>query len=94
MPLVMSTTDDGRRVRAELPDVPFLRGMERSVRVVGKLAEAGGRPLHTGAFFDPPSESELARRWRERAAALDAPTALERGRIEGLAARLWHPDSR
>ncbi len=76
MPLVMSTTDDGRRVRAELPDVPFLRGMDRSVRVVGKLAEVGGRPLHTGAFLDPPSESELARRWRERAVGLNAPTAL------------------
>ena len=47
-----------------------------SLRVVTTLARAAARPLHAGAFFAPPADTEFARRWRARAAALDGPTAL------------------
>ena len=75
-PMVMSMTEHGRRVRDELPDVPFLRGTERTLKVVGKIAEAAMRPLHAGAFVVPLADNDLTRRWRARAASFAGPTAL------------------
>jgi acetyltransferase len=75
-PLLASTTDYGRAVRAKLPSVPVLRETERTLRVLKALADAGSRPLHAGAFLVPPSDADEARRWRARAAKFNAPTAL------------------
>ena len=85
-----SPTDYGRAVRAQMPHVPMLRGTERALRIVNTLARAAARPLHAGAFVAPPADTELARRWRARAAALDRPTALNEVEFEGAAARLRH----
>ncbi len=75
-PLLVSATEYGRSVRAELPDVPFLRETERTLRVVDALARAAARPIHAGPFVSPPADTEVARRWRNRARTLDRPTAL------------------
>jgi acyl-CoA synthetase (NDP forming) len=75
-PLLASPTDYGRSIREKIPHVPMLRGTDRALRIVSALARAGARPIHTGAFIAPPSDTEFVRRWRTRAAALDRPTAL------------------
>jgi acyl-CoA synthetase (NDP forming) len=75
-PFVLGTTAYGRTVRAEIPRVPIMRDIERTLRVMRTLAEAGMRPLASGPFFTPPADHELARTWRARAAGLTAPTAL------------------
>ena len=51
---------------------------------------ARGRSM-PAPFFAPPADTEFARRWRARAAALDGPTALNEVEFEGAAARLRHP---
>lgn len=75
-PLLASPTDYGRSVRERIPHVPMLRGTDRALRIVSTLARAAARPLHHGPFAVPPADTELVRRWRERAATLDRPTAL------------------
>ena len=75
-PLIGSTTSYGRKVRAQLPHVPILRGTERAIRVIHTLADAGTRTIHSGPFFAPPADSDVASIWRARAAIFDRPTAL------------------
>jgi acetyltransferase len=75
-PMLVAPTDYGRAVRAELPHVPVLRETERALRIVDKLARAAARPVHLGPFVAEPADTDFARRWRARAAALDRPTAL------------------
>jgi acetyltransferase len=75
-PLLASPTDYGRSVRERIPHVPMLRGTERALRIVTMLARAGARPLHSGAFVGPPADTDLVRHWRNRAATLARPTAL------------------
>ncbi len=75
-PLLASPTDYGRSVREQIPHVPMLRGTERALRIVNVLARAGTRPIPSGAIVAAPSQSDVARRWRARAATLDRPTAL------------------
>jgi acyl-CoA synthetase (NDP forming) len=75
-PLLLSATEYGRSVRAELAEVPILRETERSLRVMRALGSAATRPLHVGEFFASPADTEVARAWRARAAALAGPTAL------------------
>jgi acetyltransferase len=75
-PLLASPTDYGRSVREQIPHVPMLRGTDRALRIVNALATASARPLHAGDFLPPPADTDVARRWRARAATLDRPTAL------------------
>jgi acetyltransferase len=75
-PLLASPTDYGRSVRERIPHVPMLRGTERALRIVNMLACAAARPLHHGPFIAPPADIELVRQWRQRAATLAQPTAL------------------
>lgn len=75
-PLLASPTDYGRSVRERIPHVPMLRGTERALRIVNALARAGTRPILSGAIVPQPSQSDVAQRWRARAATLDRPTAL------------------
>jgi len=76
-PLIVSPTEYGRSVRAELPNVPLLRETERALRIVDTLARAAAHPVHSGPFFPAPADTALARRWRGRAAGLTGPTALD-----------------
>jgi acetyltransferase len=75
-PLLASPTDYGRAVRERIPHVPMLRGTDRALRIVSTLARAAARPLHSGPFVSPPADTELVRHWRQRAATLEQPTAL------------------
>jgi acetyltransferase len=75
-PLSAAMTDYGRSVRAQIADVPVMHETARTLRVVDALASAAARPLHDGPFFVPPADTELVRRWRGLATALDAATAL------------------
>jgi acetyltransferase len=74
-PFTISKTEYGRRVRAELPSVPFMRDTERTLRVIRALAEAGVRPGGTAPIASA-VEADIVRAWRERAAALKQSTAL------------------
>jgi acetyltransferase len=76
MPFTVSKTEFGRGVRAELADVPFLHGTECTLRVLRALADAGSRSIDLAPAPAIPADAELVRAWRERAAALDGPTAL------------------
>jgi acyl-CoA synthetase (NDP forming) len=75
-PLLVGTTDYGRGVRAQVLNVPVLRDTERTLRVIRALAEAGTRPLASGALFATPADTDLTRQWRTRATGLDGPVAL------------------
>ncbi|MCC6887585.1 MAG: acetate--CoA ligase family protein [Hyphomicrobiales bacterium] len=75
-PLPINPTVYGRTVRAELPQVPFLRQTERTLRVIDALAQAATRPIHSGPFATAPADNATARRWRSKAEKLDRPTAL------------------
>ncbi len=75
-PFFVGKTEFGRAVRNELAHVPFLRGTERTLRIMRALADAGGRPTEAALSPSPAAPGEVARAWRERAAALDRPTAL------------------
>ena len=46
---------------------------------------------HAGPFAAPPADTELARRWRARAATLDRPTALNEVESKALLGRVRHP---
>ncbi|MEA2938286.1 MAG: hypothetical protein QOC56_1790 [Alphaproteobacteria bacterium] len=75
-PFVTGATDYGRRVRAQISHVPMMRDIERTLRVIRALADTGTRPIHSGTFYAPPADTDLARQWRARAATLAGPTAL------------------
>jgi acetyltransferase len=75
-PVLVSPTEYGRSVRAEIPHVPMLRGTEQALRTVHTLSRAAARPLHSGAFFATPADTDFVRRWRARAASFARPTAL------------------
>jgi acetyltransferase len=75
-PLTLDLSECGRQVRDAMPHVPVLRETEKALRVVQAIGKAAACPLHAGDFFASPSRSELAQRWRQRAAGLAGPTAL------------------
>jgi acyl-CoA synthetase (NDP forming) len=75
-PLLGGMSDYGRRVRAQMPHVPVMREIEKTMRVIALLTEAGTRKLHRGPFVARPSDNEVARSWRARLAALPGRTAL------------------
>src|SRR5262249_25915601 len=88
-PLLVSKTDYGRTVRAQVPHVPILRETERALRVMRALAEAGCRPAQAGGFFAPPADTHIARTCRARQGPCASDCA-RRGRVQTPAARLWH----
>jgi acetyltransferase len=75
-PLTVGLTDYGRAVRAQIPDVPVMHEVERTLRIVTKLADTAARPLHVGPFLMPAVDTDFTRHWHERAAKLDRATAL------------------
>jgi len=76
-PFISGTTDYGRAVRAQIPHVPVMRDIERTLRIMRALAEAGMRPFRSDTGYpSPPPDSDLVRILRTRAAALTGPTAL------------------
>src|SRR5262245_2891403 len=70
-PFITSATEYGRTVRAQIPSVPMMRDIERTLRVVRALAQRRVR-----AERAPADENDLARVLRQRAAGLEKPTAL------------------
>jgi len=72
-PFITGATDYGRAVRAQIPSVPVMRDIERTLRVMRTLGAA--RRIRSDAL-PVPAESDLARILRTRAATLDQPTAL------------------
>jgi len=70
-PFITSATEYGRTVRAQIPSVPVMRDIERTLRIMRALAQRHVRPERPQA-----PESEFARILRQRAAGLDKPTAL------------------
>jgi acyl-CoA synthetase (NDP forming) len=70
-PFITSTTEYGRTVRAQIPSVPVMRDIERTLRVMRALAQRRVRPERA-----PAPENDVARILRQRAAGLDKPTAL------------------
>ncbi len=74
-PFITGATDYGRTVRAQIPSVPVMRDIERTLRIMRALAEAATR--HVRSDVSPASvDGELARILRTRAGALEGPTAL------------------
>jgi acyl-CoA synthetase (NDP forming) len=70
-PFITSTTEYGRAVRAQIPSVPMMRDIERTLRVMHALAQRRVRPER-----QPAVENDFARILRQRPAGLDKPTAL------------------
>jgi acyl-CoA synthetase (NDP forming) len=70
-PFITSATEYGRTVRAQIPSVPVMRDIERTLRVMRALAQRRVRPERP-----PAPENDVARILRQRAAGLDKPTAL------------------
>src|SRR5262245_3466154 len=70
-PFITSATEYGRTVRAQIPSVPVMRDIERTLRVVRALAQRRVRPERP-----PTPENDVTRILRQRAAGLDKPTAL------------------
>jgi acetyltransferase len=71
-PFITGATEYGRMVRAQIPSVPVMRDLERTLRVLRALAQSYRiRPKRPQA-----PESDVARILRQRAAQLDKPTAL------------------
>jgi acyl-CoA synthetase (NDP forming) len=71
-PFITSATEYGRVVRAQIPNVPVMRDLERTLRVLRALAQS-----HRIRPERPPApESDVARILRQHAAALEQPTAL------------------
>jgi acyl-CoA synthetase (NDP forming) len=71
-PFITGATEYGRMVRAQIPSVPVMRDLERTLRVLRALTQSHRvRPE-----CPPASESDVARILRQRAAQLDQPTAL------------------
>ena len=80
------------RCGREIPHVPILRGIERTLRV---MRRAGATPAPRRSDRRRSSrrrrDRDLRASWRARAAALDRSHRAQRGRIEVAAARLRHP---
>jgi acetyltransferase len=74
-PFITGVTKYGRAVRAEIPHVPVMRDIERTLRVMRALADAGTRRIRSEAISEP-ADGDVARLLRARAAALAEPTAL------------------
>jgi acyl-CoA synthetase (NDP forming) len=74
-PFITSATDYGRATRAQIPHVPVMRDIERTLRIMRALAEAGAQRL-SAEPLPAPADNDLARVLRTRAAALDGPAAL------------------
>jgi acetyltransferase len=74
-PFLTSPTEYGRATRAHIPHVPVMRDMERTLRIMRALAEAGARQVKAEPL-PAPADNDLVRILRKRAAALSAPTAL------------------
>jgi acetate---CoA ligase (ADP-forming) len=70
-PFITSTTEYGRTVRAQIPSVPVMRDIDRTLRIMRALSQRRVRPERPPAI-----ESDFARILRQRAAGLDKPTAL------------------
>jgi acetate---CoA ligase (ADP-forming) len=70
-PFITSATEYGRAVRAQIPSVPVMRDIERTLRVMRALTQRRVRPEHP-----PAPRNDVARILRQRAAGLDKPTAL------------------
>jgi acyl-CoA synthetase (NDP forming) len=71
-PFITGATEYGRMVRAQIPSVPVMRDLERTLRVLRALAQSYRiRPKRPQA-----PESDVARILRQRAAGLERPTAL------------------
>jgi acetyltransferase len=71
-PFITGATEYGRMVRAQIPSVPVMRDLERTLRVLRALARSHRiRPERPQA-----PQSDVARILRQRAADLDKPTAL------------------
>jgi acetate---CoA ligase (ADP-forming) len=75
-PFITGATAYGREVRAQVPHVPIMRDIERTLRIMRALADAGSRRVPSGPLLAPPADNETTGPWRERAAKLDGPTAL------------------
>src|SRR5262249_24394427 len=52
-PFTPAATDSGRAVGAQIPHVPVMRDIERTLRIMRALAEAGTRPLRSEASSPP-----------------------------------------
>lgn len=74
-PFITSATKYGRAVRAQIPSVPVMRDIERTLRVMRALAQAGARRIRSD-MPAAPADGDLARILRTRAAELAGPTAL------------------
>jgi acetyltransferase len=70
-PFITSATEYGRTVRAQIPSVPMMRDIERTLRIMRALAQIRVRPERA-----PAVNNDFARILRQRAAGLDKPTAL------------------
>jgi acetyltransferase len=70
-PFITSTTEYGRRVRAQIPSVPIMRDIERTLRIMRALALQRVRPERP-----PTADNDVARILRQRAVRLTKPTAL------------------
>jgi acyl-CoA synthetase (NDP forming) len=63
-----------------------MRDIDRTLRVMRALADAGTHKIGAEPVFAPPSDQGPARTWRARAAKLTAPTALNEVESKGLLA--------
>jgi acetyltransferase len=71
-PFITGATEYGRMVRAQIPSVPVMRDLERTLRVLRALAQSHRiRPERPQA-----PESDVARILRQHAAGLERPAAL------------------
>jgi acetate---CoA ligase (ADP-forming) len=70
-PFITSATEYGRTVRAQIPTVPVMRDIDRTLRIMRALSQRRVRPERPPAI-----ENDVTRILRQRAAKLDKPTAL------------------
>src|SRR5262249_37530083 len=71
-PVITGPTDSGGVVRAQIPSVPVMRDLERTLRVLRALTQS--HRIRSERL--PAPESDVARILRQRAAGLEQPTAL------------------
>ena len=81
-PLTLRETDYMRETRARLPATPWLRDLTKALRTVTRLAEPPFEPLPV--HETPAMRADLVARWRARAAACEAPTALNEAESKAL----------
>ena len=75
-PLLVGTSNAGRKLRATIASVPLLRTTRGALSVLKALTGAATAPLQAGDFFRSSSGSAIATKWREHAARLDRAAAL------------------